>query len=99
MQKPIEAKAIRDIMTASPITVYPDTSIRELRILCERYKVNAFPVVDDRGVLRGVVPRLNFLRVFRPDTRRRPSGGGRAHPGEADEALPDGSRRQGYDDR
>jgi len=74
MQKHIEAKAIRDIMTASPITVYPDTSIHELRILFERYNVNAFPVVDDRGVLRGVVSRLDFLRVFRPDTRRRLSG-------------------------
>ena len=71
MTKHIEAKAVRDIMTTFPITVYPDTSIRELKILFERSHVNAFPVVDDRGVLRGIVSRLDILRVFRPDTRRR----------------------------
>ena len=74
MPKSIAAQAIRDIMTASPITVYPDSSIRELKILFERYNVNAFPVVDDRGILRGIVSRLDVLRVFRPDTRRRLSG-------------------------
>jgi CBS domain-containing protein len=71
MKKRVESKAIREIMTASPITVYPDTSIRELKILFERYPVNALPVVDDRGVLRGIVSRHDFLRVFRPDPRRR----------------------------
>jgi CBS-domain-containing membrane protein len=71
MKKRVEPKAIREIMTASPITVYPDSSIRELKILFERYPVNAFPVVDDRGVLRGLVSRHDFLRVFRPDPRRR----------------------------
>ena len=39
MKKRVEPKAIREIMTASPITVYPDTSIRELKILFERYPV------------------------------------------------------------
>jgi CBS-domain-containing membrane protein len=71
MKKRVEPKAIREIMTAAPITVYPDTSIRELKILFERYSVNALPVVDDRGVLRGLVSRHDFLRVFRPDPRRR----------------------------
>ena len=56
MKKRVEPKAIREIMTASPITVYPDTSIRELKILFERYPVNALPVVDDQGVLRASFP-------------------------------------------
>jgi CBS domain-containing protein len=71
MKKAVEPKAIREIMTAAPITVYPDSSIRELKILFERYPVNALPVVDYRGVLRGVVSRHDVLRVFRPDPRRR----------------------------
>lgn len=71
MKKRVEPKAIREIMTAPPVTVYPDTSIRELKILFERYPVNALPVVDDRRVLRGLVSRHDFLRVFRPDPRRR----------------------------
>jgi CBS-domain-containing membrane protein len=71
MKKRVEPKAIREIMTAAPITVYPDTSIRELKILFERYPFNALPVVDDQGVLRGLISRHDFLRVFRPDPRRR----------------------------
>jgi CBS domain-containing protein len=70
MKKRVEPKAIREIMTASPITVYPDASIRELKILFERYQVNALPVVDERGVLRGIVSRRDVLGVFRPDPRR-----------------------------
>jgi len=70
MKKRVEPKVIRDIMTASPITVYPDTSIHELKILFGQYHVNAFPVVDDRGVLRGIVSKLDVLRAFRPDMRR-----------------------------
>jgi CBS-domain-containing membrane protein len=74
MKKRVEPKVIREIMTASPITVHPDSTIRELKILFERYDFNAFPVVDALGVLRGLVSKLDFLRVFRPDTRRRLSG-------------------------
>jgi hypothetical protein len=44
------------------------------KALFERYDVNAFPVVDERGVLRGMVSRLEALRVFRPDRRRWISG-------------------------
>jgi CBS domain-containing protein len=70
MKKWIEPRAVRDIMVPSPVTVRPDTSLPDLKALFERYDVNAFPVVDERGVLRGIVSRLDVLRVFRPDKRR-----------------------------
>jgi CBS domain-containing protein len=56
MKKRIESKVIREIMTPSPVTVRPDTSISDLKALFERYDFNAFPVVDELGVLRGSPP-------------------------------------------
>jgi len=57
-------------MPPSPVTMHPDTSIPGLKALFERYDFNAFLVVDERGVLRGPVSKLDLLRVFRPDWRR-----------------------------
>jgi CBS-domain-containing membrane protein len=74
MQKRVEPNAIRDIMTSSPVTVRPDTSIADLKDLFERYDFNAFPMVDDQGVLCGVVSKLDLLQAFRPDPRRQVSG-------------------------
>jgi CBS domain-containing protein len=74
MEKGVEQKAIRDIMTPSPITVRPDTRIAELKALFVRYDFNAFPVVNDQGVLQGIVSKLDLLRAFRPDKRRLMAG-------------------------
>lgn len=74
MRKWIEPKTIGDIMIPSPVTVRPDTNLPDLKALFERYDVNAFPVVDEWGVLRGIVSRLDVLRVFRPAKRRWISG-------------------------
>ena len=65
--KRIEApQRIGSIMTQSPRTVHPDTTIVELRRLFEVYDFNMFPVVSDRDVLRGVVTKLDLLKIFRP---------------------------------
>jgi CBS domain-containing protein len=70
MKKRVESKTVREIMTPAPVTVRPDTSISDLKALFERYDFNAFPVVDEVGVLRGLVSKLDLLRVFHPDWRR-----------------------------
>ena len=64
--KGIEARRIGSIMTKSPRTVHPDTALLELRRLFEAYDFNMFPVVSDRDVLRGVVTKLDLLKIFRP---------------------------------
>jgi CBS domain-containing protein len=74
MQKRVEPKTIRDIMTPAPVTVRPDVSIADLKALFERYDFNLFPVVDDQGLLCGVVSKLDLLRAFRPDRRRLMAG-------------------------
>jgi CBS domain-containing protein len=58
---------VRDVMTSAPRTVCPETSVGELITLFERHDVNAFPVVDEDGTLRGIVTKLDLLRVLVPD--------------------------------
>lgn len=58
---------VRDVMTAAPRTVFPDTSVGELLTLFERHDFNAFPVVNTAGELCGIVTKLDLLRLLAPD--------------------------------
>jgi len=69
MRKDVEAKKVREIMTRTPITVRPDMTIRELKAKFETHDFNMFPVVDERGLCRGVVTKLDLLRTFRLQLR------------------------------
>lgn len=60
-------KPVYDVMTRAPITVTPRTPVRDLIALFDRHDFNAFPVVDDRGIVRGIVTKLDVLRLLRPD--------------------------------
>ena len=70
MVRRIEPKLVRDVMTRNPRTVGRKTSIRDLIDLFKSHDFNAFPVVDEADVLRGIVTKLDVLRVFRHDPRR-----------------------------
>jgi CBS domain-containing protein len=67
MEPGLEARTIREIMTPSPVTVRPSTSVAELTALFATHDFNAFPVVDAGGVLRGVVTKLDLLRLLVPE--------------------------------
>ena len=45
-------------------------TIQELMAKFRAHDFNMFPVVDARGVLRGLVTKLDLLRTFRPQMRR-----------------------------
>ncbi len=62
----MQARIVRAIMTREPVTVHPDTTLSQLHRLFETHDFNMFPVVDDRSVLRGVVTKLDLLKVFQP---------------------------------
>jgi CBS domain-containing protein len=66
MRKEIEAKTVREVMSRNPITVSPDMTVVELKKMFEAHDFNLFPVVDAGGILRGLVTKLDFLRMFRP---------------------------------
>ena len=56
--------AVHEIMSASPVTVGPTTSVSELLVLFDRHDFNAFPVVDDGGRLLGIISKLDLLELF-----------------------------------
>jgi CBS domain-containing protein len=56
--------AVHEIMSASPVTVGPATSVSELLAQFDRHDFNAFPVLDDRGQLLGIISKLDLLELF-----------------------------------
>ncbi len=59
--------AISEVMTSAPLTVRPDLSVRALVTLFEGHDRDGFPVVSTDGILRGIVTKLDLLRMLRPD--------------------------------
>jgi CBS domain-containing protein len=58
---------VLEVMTRTPLTVTPQTTVGDLMALFDRHDFNAFPVVDEEGVLCGIVTKLDVLRLLRPD--------------------------------
>ncbi len=54
MDRRVEERRVREVMTRTPKTVGPKTDVRVLKAMFERYDFNAFPVVDDEQGLLGV---------------------------------------------
>ncbi len=50
-----EKTLIRDVMTPNPVTVRPDESVAEALRIMSSLKVRHLPVVNDAGVLVGIV--------------------------------------------
>ena len=74
MARRVAPRRVEDVMTSRPKTVGPKMPVRELQGFFASYNFNAFPVVDDAGVLLGIVTKLDLLRIFRHDRARlRPS--------------------------
>jgi CBS domain-containing protein len=62
----------RELMTTAVVTLSPDASIREVaRVLSER-GISGAPVVDDEGLLLGVVTEGDLIhRLAIPADRKR----------------------------
>jgi CBS domain-containing protein len=56
--------AVHEVMSTSPVTVTPTTSVADLLALFDRYDFNAFPVLDQHGRLLGIVSKLDVLELF-----------------------------------
>ncbi len=54
---------VRDIMTASVVTVRSDTSYRDMVAMIRRHRVSGLPVVDDDGKVVGVVSETDLLAM------------------------------------
>lgn len=53
---------VRDLMTATPITVDPDDDVATARNLMYRHWVRHLPVVDTAGALVGLISHRDLLR-------------------------------------
>ena len=52
---------VRDVMTRSVVTVVPTAPVAEVAELLVAHRINAVPVVDDQGVLVGIVTAGDLL--------------------------------------
>lgn len=54
-------KTIAEVMTPNPVVVRPDTPLREaIQILAERH-ISGMPVVDDAGVVVGILSETDLM--------------------------------------
>jgi CBS-domain-containing membrane protein len=56
--------AVGELMSTNLVTVTPETSIEALTQIMTLHDYNAFPVVDDAGVLQGLVTRLDLFKLY-----------------------------------
>lgn len=50
-------------MVTHPVTCSPDDTLRDVDVLCGRYRISGVPVVDDRGILLGIVTNRDIRFV------------------------------------
>src|SRR5580765_2564001 len=58
-----------DLMTIEPIVVADDALIEEAERLIRDHHVSGLPVVDQGGVLVGVISQTDFVHLADPDVR------------------------------
>ncbi len=69
-------KALREVMTAEVVTAPVGTTLKQAREILRRHRIEKLPIVDRKGVLRGLVTTKDIIRqVEYPnatvDSRRR----------------------------
>jgi acetoin utilization protein AcuB len=55
---------IKDIMTENPITISPTYTLQDALLMIQDARVGALPVVDDNGILNGIISVRDLLRAF-----------------------------------
>ena len=55
---------VRDVMITDVVTVTPDTTIEEASALAEKHKIGTLPVIDNKGVLAGIITSTDLLHLM-----------------------------------
>lgn len=55
---------IKDIMTKNPITISPTHTLQDALLMIQDARVGALPVVDENGILSGIISVRDLLRAF-----------------------------------
>jgi len=58
---------IEDVMARDAISVKPDTDQEEAANLLQKYRLRALPVVDDDGILRGIITADDVIDVIQEE--------------------------------
>ena len=61
---PAAAVRVAEIMTPDPLTIRPEHTIEDALLLIQEKRVGAFPVVDEDGLVRGILSVRDLLRAF-----------------------------------
>ena len=54
---------VKDVMTPNPITISPETPVKEVAAIMDRKRVHTFPVVEG-GKLVGVIGKIDLIRAL-----------------------------------
>ena len=55
---------IKDIMTPEPITISPTYTLQDALLVIQDARVGALPVVEENGILSGIISVRDLLRAF-----------------------------------
>ena len=55
---------IKNIMTQNPITISPTYTLQDALLVIQDARVGALPVVDENGILSGIISVRDLLRAF-----------------------------------
>lgn len=61
---------VKDFMVKDVISASPSTSIKEVMTMFVREKIGGLPIIDENGVLRGIVTDGDILRAISPVDRQ-----------------------------
>jgi CBS domain-containing protein len=76
-----DAKTVADVMTRPAVTVGPEMNLADVAHLMVTRRLKRFPVVDQSGLLVGIVSRVDLLRT-RADAYPNPTSETAAHEGK-----------------
>jgi acetoin utilization protein AcuB len=63
-KKRVESLKVKDIMTTKLITISPSHTLQDALLLMQKTRVGAFPVVDEDGILKGIISIRDLMRAF-----------------------------------
>ncbi len=55
---------VSDVMTPDPMTIKPSHTLQDALLLIQEKRVGAFPVVDENGILIGILSVRDLLQAF-----------------------------------
>lgn len=62
--EPHEAETVEEAMSGNPVVIYPDAGLTEAARVMVSHGVKRLPVIDDDGVLIGVLSRADIVNAF-----------------------------------